>query len=123
MKATGGIKHHFWGEYYCTLALRFETADGVDRCLGKLGPKWTQVPEQPHLAGAFLNSAELEEFEEKARTEFGLTIAPCGRRDCRHQCRDADLGSVNHSIDYGPTFQVEIPMGEDKSQQTFHFAI
>lgn len=113
MKATGQLQHHFWGDYSCTIALEFASGDCAEAVL-QLLPGWKQSKDNPALIGAFLTNEQLTAFQAKIGN-WNLQIQPCGRRDCRHQCQNAGIDSVNHSIDYGPVFTVDVP-AEDINQ-------
>ncbi len=119
MNAHGQLNHHFWGDYSCGIALSFASPAHAAGAL-ELLPGFRQPDKAPHALIATLNSAQLEAFKVKL-AQWGLHIDPCGRRDCPHQCRDADIDSCNHSIDYGPAFTVQVP-ADSTDQARFAFA-
>lgn len=114
MNAHGQLKHHFWGDYSCGIVLRFASPAHAAGAL-ELLPSFQQPPQAPHALIATLNSAQLDDLKTKL-ARWGLQIDPCGHSHCSHQCRNADIDSCNHSIDYGPAFTVQVPA--DSADQT-----
>ena len=108
VEAKGRLRHHFWGDYRATIALAFLDAGSAADALIILGKGWKLSEREPK---ALIWHGGGEDFERvKAQLAgFGLKIDPCGRKDCRRQCRDASIDGVPHSIDLGPAFTVEIP--------------
>ena len=104
-KATGILRHHFHGDYSCTIGLQFADAESAARSLDTLGDPWHIGERSPNVLVGTLDSAELDAF--KAR--YAPKMLPCGRKGCRHKCRNAEIDNVNHSIDTSGPFEVEIP--------------
>jgi hypothetical protein len=107
MKATGFLKHYFHGDYCCSIGLTFECPESAEAALALL-PGWTQGEKNQHILVTTIDSAELDKFKAKAK-KWGLEIKPCGREDCDGQCKGEEIDGVPHSIDYGPTFTLDVP--------------
>ncbi len=106
--AKGMLVHRFWGTYSAGIALEFASEAHARDALVTLGAPWKQGEKCREALVAFVESDALDDI--KARfAAWGLTITPCGRKHCKHQCRDAPIDNVNHSIDRGANFSVSIP--------------
>ncbi len=119
MNAHGQLQHHFWGDYSCGIVLSFASPAHAAGALEAL-PGFRQPPQAPHALIATLNGAQLNAFKAKL-AHWGLAIDPCGHSHCADQCRDADIDSCDHSIDYGPAFTVQVP-ADSIDQARFSFA-
>ena len=105
MKATGQLIHHFWGTYSCEIYLDFECPEHAVACKEQKLPTWKLLDS---TLGKSLSNEQLTEFMRVLNT-WHLEIIPCGRRDCKGQCRNAGIDSLNHSIDVGPIWTCDIP--------------
>lgn len=103
-KAIGILRHHFHGEYSCTIGLQFPDAESADRARVSLGEPWHVGERSPAVLLATLTSDELDAF----KAHHKPVTTPCGRKGCRHKCRNAEIDNVNHSVDVGGQFTVEI---------------
>jgi len=104
LKAEGQAKHHFWGEYCQTIALRFaspETAskarDVLNAAIPQAKARWNIPEKVPFCLSVFASGADLDAITETL-VSFG---ADPGK-----------LNSLRFSIDYGEPFAIEIPDGE-----------
>ena len=105
-QGTGRLRHCFFGEYSAVISVHFGTREGAARALVALGAGWqhgAEIPEVLVWQGGYADLAAL-----KARLQGSVRVEPCGRRTCRHGCRDADIDSLAHSIDYGPPFTLSV---------------
>lgn len=108
VKAQGVLRHGFFGTYVATIALVFDSADAARDALSVLAADgWKTGKKAECLIWSGSDDA-FERVKERLDT-FGRTNRPCGYSHCTHQCKDATIDSVNHSIDIGPWFEVEIP--------------
>lgn len=108
VKATGRLRHHFWGEYHATIVLAFDDEGGATDALRVLGDGWERG-KSSRTALVWFGNGEAFERVRLALQTFGFKVPPCGRNACREQCERASIDSVAHSIDLGPEFTVEIP--------------
>ena len=102
----GQLRHHFWGDYRATIALRFGTADYAARALAQL-PGFTQHPEVPEALVFFGGGRELQQAE-------AALVA--------HKADSRKIGSLRHSVDYGEPFTVEVditPAAKEVQQALF----
>jgi len=107
--ANGFLAHHFHGEYWCSVGLEFENEEAASDALMKLGEGWTIGEQHKNVLVWHGNSKALDVLKERFKGDgFKLTIKPCKWSDCRNHCRDAEIDSCNHSIDYGPPFELTI---------------
>lgn len=116
VKAVGKLRHAFHGEYFAALGLEFSTEQHAHLALKTLGPDWKLGQKQPKALIWVGGGDKLSELKERLKG-FGITIRPCGMKRCRGQCKKAEIDSLAHSIDYGPWFEVQIPV-EDPNQAT-----
>jgi len=105
MKGEGRLAHKFHGTYWCAIVIGFDSADHAIDAQRALGDPWKVHPKEPKALIAALDSAQLDAF----KTKYAPKARPCKRRDCRHGCVDAAIDNLNHSVDVGPIFDVEIP--------------
>ena len=104
MKGEGLARHHFWGDYAQSIALRFPNpacaslaAERLNQAIPEAKARW-RIPEKaPFCVSVFASGADLDAIT--------ATLAFFG----------ADLGkvqSLRFSVDVGEPFTVEIPDGE-----------
>lgn len=105
MNARGLLQHHFHGDYSASIVLRFASADCAQGALEVL--REFRQSTAPDAIIATLNSDALDKFKDRWRER--ITITPCGHKHCSHQCRNSEIDNVNHSVDYGADFTVDVP--------------
>lgn len=106
--AEGQLYHMFHGAYMAAVALGFSDERAALDGLRALGAGWKVGRTTPRGLLWTGNSGELEIL--KGRFEvYNLTVLPCGRKECRGQCHNAEIDSVAHSVDFGPVFHLSIP--------------
>ena len=103
-KATGILRHHFHGDYSCTIGLQIPDAESAARSLTTLGESWHVGERSSLVLIATLTSEELDAF----KAHYKPATTPCGRKGCRHKCVGQPIDNVNHSVDVGGQFTVEI---------------
>jgi hypothetical protein len=103
MKHTGKgqLQHHFWGEYYASIAIEFDTPHIANLALEKLNG-WQTIKGHPQVIS--WHGKEIDETINKLAT-LGAD-------------RNA-IASIKYSIDYGEPFEVYI---EDGAEQLGLFA-
>lgn len=94
IKAKGCARHHFWGEYYMSIALCPERPEDAPTLVGVLGAPW-----QLHaLGGAAIASAV------PSGPVLDAVLATLARYGA-----DIDaVQSVAHSIDHGDPFSIAV---------------
>lgn len=96
MKAKGQLKHHFWGDYACTIVLYFERDVPLDAVRTLLGDGWEAGRSEAfqglrgHGGSAWLDGV---------KAKLGAWGA-----DVRA------IDSCAKSIDYGEPFECEVPI-------------
>jgi hypothetical protein len=100
MMAAGLLRHCFWGSYRAQIILKFGTAEHAQAALAEL-PGWTVSDK---------NSAALSWFG--ADPELAATIDRLVSFGADRHAID----SVDHSIDYGDPFTVDVPRPLDAQQ-------
>lgn len=103
--AQGMLRHCFFGEYSARIVLVFSSEAHAKDAQKTLGDAWRLAEKTSGVLVAQLSPAQLDAF----KTAYPAKIAPCGRKHCKRQCKDAAIDSLAHSVDYGPDFSVEIP--------------
>jgi hypothetical protein len=103
--AEGIVLHGFFGKYVGTIGLSFKHAEHAQAALAQLGEPWKASAKNPcvlvcRASGDAFNGAR------DALERFNLERTPCGLSHCEHQCREAPIDNVNHSIDRGGNFTV-----------------
>ncbi len=109
IKAKGGLRHRFHGEYSAVVGFVFEdwaAATQAQAIFCGVAGKWVPAT-KPNALVWIGDSTELDSLKAEL-AKHKLVIPPCGSRHCKSQCKDAEIDSVNHSIDYGPAFTLEI---------------
>lgn len=107
VKASGVLRHCFFGSYTAIIVLRFADKASANDALVTLGNQWKMEHNETHLVWKG-DTKELTTLKNKLRA-FGLRIQPCGMHRCRTQCQDAEIDNINHSVDYGALFEIDIP--------------
>ena len=108
--ASGQLMHHFHGDYWASIGLRFASyphALDAQRALGE--DHWELRCNDVACGAPFLvwkgNSEALEAL--KAQLEPYLRPRPCYSFGCQGETHEID--SLAHSVDYGPPFDLDIP--------------
>lgn len=116
VKADGVLRHGFFGKYVATIVLVFADAESARDGLKTLGEGWEPGKMKEGKAIVWLGDSAALDAVKATFARFGLKTA-CGYEHCKHRCKDAGIDSVNHSVDFGPPFEVEIPVtpGEQTS--------
>lgn len=122
VKAEGQINHGFFGTYVATLILLFsdkESASDALKTLSKTSEQWKVGKTHPECLVWSGGGDEFEALKEELDQKHHRTNFLCGRRDCKHQCKNVDIDGCNHSIDYGPKFTVEIDTVSEEQRSLF----
>ena len=105
-KASGRLRHRFWGDYSAVIALDFGNEENAKACLPLLGDGWKPGEKHPSALVWVGDSEALEKCKEVLGS-FGADVKK--------------IDSIAKSIDYGEPFEVSIPMPMDQSKQTSLF--
>ena len=108
LKAKGASMHHFWGNYYMTIGLKFQSEWHAKVALesGKLHSAFEIGKGDPAVLGCTVDSDTLKEIKE--------TLKPFTTPNV-----DA-IDSVLHSVDYGDPFDVEFEVVDPRQQELFN---
>ena len=108
MKCDGAFRHCFHGgDTAGIIALSFGS-EPIARAALEILPGFKLGKNPTAIIGSF-TSEQLNQF--KARiANWDLQIKPCRMPHCRHQCRDAEIDNVNHSVDYGASWTMDVPI-------------
>lgn len=96
------------------VGLRFDTAAIAAAAVEKL-PGF-KVGKDPTVIVAAFTSKTLDEFKATI-SKWNLQITPCGFHHCKTQCRDAEIDNMNHSIGFGASLTMDVPV-EHPDQMT-----
>ena len=108
MKCEGFFRHCFHGtDTTGIIALRFES-EPIARGALELLPGFRQGKDPAVIIGA-VTQEQLNQFK-AIIAGWHLEIQPCGMPHCRTQCRDAEIDNTNHSIDYGASWTMDVPV-------------
>lgn len=94
IKAHGQLQHHFWGTYYASIALTFES------------------PEEASVALPMLPGWKLAREDGTALIWHGTDPAWTATRDLLENYGAENFYGCERSIDYGLPFTVEIPVAD-----------
>jgi hypothetical protein len=108
VRAKGRLRHHFWGDYHATIVLAFNDAASARDASVTLGDQWKPAKSTDAALVWHGTGEDFERVKEQLQS-FAFAPVACGRKGCSSQCSDATIDSVNHSIDLGPEFIVEVP--------------
>ena len=100
----------FHGQYSCAVVLDFVNAEAAAAALKVLGDGWKQTKLPSCLMGTF-SSVQLETFKSK----FNPQAKPCQRKECRGKKHEID--GLEHSIDMGPRFDIELDVVVENKDQ------
>lgn len=109
-KAEGLLQHHFWGDYYCSLALSFESESAVDavEASGALnGEPWGVWKRHPKCVKVLNWHGKGDQFEPLKVLLVSLGADP------------KKIDSVAKSVDYGERFHVEVPADDPRQESLF----
>lgn len=101
------MNHHFYGDYSAGIGIGFDDPQSAALALPKLQPRnlpvqWRQGEKARHVAVICVNSEQLEVLKQHLG-ELGADV-------------DA-IDSVDHSIDYGDPFTVEVEVEDPRQLQ------
>ncbi len=105
VKARGRLMHQFHGTYTAVVGLVFDTPEDAHAAHTRLGDTW--VPSHGNPKALVWQGGD-ESLEQVKQALAHATIDPCGWKHCRGQCKRAPIDSIAHSVDYGPSFTVEL---------------
>ncbi len=112
-EVTGRVRHRFHGDYSAVIILDAGTASArphLEAWLRQQAPP-LKLPWRPSESAlsTVVSSEELETIEEWI--EPLRTDGPCRLFDCRRRSRKVRhrIGGVEHSIDHGPEFTLQVP--------------
>lgn len=108
VKAEGCLFHHFHGEYSSTVALAFANESEARSALSTLGSGWKVGQKNANILVWSGTSEELEILKKDLDEKFLRKNFPCGWKHCKGQCKKAPIDNINHSVDRGASFEVEI---------------
>ena len=103
-KADGILAHHFWGDYYATIALEFESNAHAKDALRVLGDAW-RFHEK-------VDNVLIFHGQKDALTEVEKTLVKYG-------ADSEKMTSLAKSVDYGEPFTVEIPIVPEEQCELF----
>jgi hypothetical protein len=93
LHGKGQLRHHFWSEYFATIAIDFGNSDNAKDALTVLGDGWTLGEKSPHCVVWFGSGKAFDQVKSKL-VSFGAD--------------DRKIDSVAKSIDFGEKFEVNI---------------
>lgn len=116
MKAVGKLHHMFHGEYGFSILLIFDSPEDAvnahERMFGFFG--FTQAKQQPNCLTRSASGEEgkilldkIKSVIEPLRVDTPCQLYDCKRKSAKKRVRHA-IDGIAHSIDYGPTFTIEI---------------
>ena len=104
LKAQGQARHHFWGEYAQSIALRFASPEVASKARERLNStlpetkaKWNIPDKVPFCLSVFASGADLDAIT-ASLASFGADLDK--------------VQSLRFSVDCGEPFEIEIPEGE-----------
>lgn len=100
VKGQGMLRHRFWGEYSCVIAIDFGSPEAARDAAKVLGDNWQSGVKSAQVLVAELSSGALDVFKTRAG-RWGADVRK--------------IDSVAKSVDYGEPFEVTIPI--DASEQ------
>lgn len=120
MKVTGKgiLKHFFHGTYYCGIALEFLDENTARDAKVVLGEDWKPGTKATNALVWFGDGAALDALKIRF-ADMNYKSNPCGMRHCKHQCKDAAIDNVNHSVDVGATFTIEVDVTPPEQGRLF----
>lgn len=94
IKGKGQLAHHFWGTYYATIGIWFDSEEDAKHSLNVLGPLWKV---SPRVSSAIIFHGKDPELNQVLETleKFGANKRV--------------VTSCTKSIDYGEPFEIELP--------------
>lgn len=109
VKADGVLRHCFWGTYNAQVILKFLDTVSASDAKRTLGDIWKVGDTSSNVLTWIGDSAQLDELKLQFK-KFGVQVHKCGRKSCKTQCKEEDIDSTAHSVDYGPNFSISIPI-------------
>ena len=104
LEGTGRLVHHFWGDYCADVVIDFKTDAAGVLALAALAPLGFKPAKQPRA----VQWTGRREALDVLKAALPVKIRPCGRKECRGQCKDQPIDGTAHSIDAGPLFEVVV---------------
>lgn len=110
-KAQGILRHQFWGTYSATVGLVFDSEAEASATLRVLGEPWERSEKNAMVLIACVESEALNRLKQRLLGLGAVEVDCGGAFGCESHCRDAEIDSVAHSVDYGPgwSFEIEVP--------------
>ena len=110
VKCTGILRHHFWGHYVAGIALEFENEKAALDALEIFSrdSAWKGIEQGETHKTILVLTTEVIDAVKATLEKYRYKSIPCGRASCRHGCRNAEIDNLNHSIDLGAKFTLEI---------------
>jgi hypothetical protein len=119
IKATGILRHHFWGDYSAGMALQFSSEQDAADALEVLSSDWKHGQDHRDILVWCGTGRQLEEVKKIFQSRGILTIKPCGWSHCEDQCAGQEIDSIRHSIDAGPGFELELRVSNKNQMSLF----
>lgn len=104
VKANGQLAHHFWGEYFATIALGFANTTEAYLAQKTLGTDW-KLGKKSSTALVWHGNREQLNALKKVLGSFGADLKK--------------IDSIAKSIDYGEPFTVTIPVTDPNQMNLF----
>jgi hypothetical protein len=118
IKAEGCLRHGFFGDYVAVIALMFQDERAAKDALNVLAGNWKVS--NKNTKGLIWSGSSEELKEVKSQLDkFKRTNRPCGYHHCDDKCKSAEIDSINHSIDFGPRFDIEIECEPEEQTSMF----
>jgi hypothetical protein len=114
IRGEGRLRHHFWGDYFATIAIAFKDAASANDAL-RLFPGFK--PGKDPSALVFHGGGEAFETAKAAITKVRVALSD-SKRAAMFPIDDP-IDSVSRSIDVGPIFEVEVEVAP--AEQTSWF--
>jgi hypothetical protein len=110
VKGVGILCHKFYGEYSAVIAMQFADEAMAKDAIKTLGTPWKVGQKSANVLVWSGGRDALEDIKLKFKESYGLKVVPCGMKHCKHQCKNAEIDNLNHSVDYGATFEIDVPI-------------
>lgn len=116
VKCVGRLRHHFHGDYSATVFIAPDSADDVPSIAKAFAKVYVSAVISESGKGVIINCAspELDHLKEVLHV-WGITMSPCGWKHCGKRCKAKEIDGLEHSVDVGPQFEVDIPIELDTS--------
>ena len=118
---VGQLLHHFHGgEYTGTIYLSPEAEKDIPLILAtftKLGYQFERakgIGASSRFITMNVTSADINRLK-GTFAAWSLRMRPCGFRHCGKRCKAKLIDACQHSVDYGPDFEISVPVELDTS--------